>query len=104
VAAVIVGLKSIYQPGYNFAKAGVMLLDLQPVHVQQGELLLEDEVLPDQGHLMQTLDRLNVRFGKKTVVLGSTGLPAATRSWDMRQDHRTPHYTTRWADMPLVRA
>lgn len=104
VAAAVIGLKSIYQPGYNFAKAGVMLLDLQPVHVQQGELLLEDEVLPDQGHLMQTLDRLNVCFGKKTVVLGSAGLPAATRHWEMRQDRRTPHYTTRWADLPLVRA
>lgn len=104
VAAAIVGLKSIYRPGYNFAKAGVMLLDLQPGHVQQGELLLDDEVLPDQAQLMQTLDRLNIRFGKKTVVLGSSGLPTAMRHWEMRQNRRTPCYTTRWADIPLVRA
>ena len=36
--AAIQGLKSIFAPGYQIAKAGVMLLDLQPQSVSQGEL------------------------------------------------------------------
>lgn len=26
------------------------------------------------------------------------------RTWSMRQERRTPQYTTRWEDMPVVRA
>ncbi len=42
VGAVLAGLNVIYRPGYLYAKAGVMLLDLQPQSHQQGELDLED--------------------------------------------------------------
>jgi DNA polymerase V len=37
------GLASIYQPGYRYAKAGVMLLALNDASVEQGELALEDD-------------------------------------------------------------
>ena len=38
VSAAVAGLKSIFRPGFNYAKAGVMLLDLQSDSVCQGEL------------------------------------------------------------------
>ncbi len=104
VAAVIAGLKCIYRPGYNFAKAGVMLLDLQPNDVHQAELIFDNEQEPDKGRLMHAVDKINVRYGKQTVVLGSAGIPSSRRGWEMKQERRTPCYTTRWDDMPLVRA
>jgi DNA polymerase V len=67
------GIEAIYRPGFNFAKAGVMLLDLQDGGVEQGELDLEPE--PQAcGHLMGTLDKLNDRYGRGTVTLASAGL------------------------------
>ena len=34
VSAALVGLHAIYQPGFKFAKAGVMLIDIQPASLQ----------------------------------------------------------------------
>jgi DNA polymerase V len=103
VNAAIRGLRAIYRPGYKMAKAGVMLLDLQPGNVGQAELELgEDE--PDRGNLMTTIDRLNQRYGKGTLVLASAGTAGDKRVWSMRQELRTPHYTTCWEDVPLALA
>ncbi|WP_353847712.1 DUF4113 domain-containing protein [Acidovorax sp.] len=49
------------------------------------------------------LDGLNRRYGRGTVLLGSTGLEGDRRRWSMKQERRTPQYTTRWEDMPVVR-
>lgn len=50
--------------------------------------------------LMRALDEVNGRFGKKTMVLASEGM---SRPWQLRADHRSPRYTTRISDLPVVR-
>lgn len=62
--AAIQGLRSFWQPGYPLANAGVMLLDLQPDTVQQGELMLEGEEQQVSARLMHALDAINDKFGK----------------------------------------
>ncbi|HNV58850.1 MAG TPA: Y-family DNA polymerase [Rhodoferax sp.] len=104
VTAALAGLKTIYRLGFVYAKAGVMLLDLQPLTQQQGELDLEDDRCEDRTKLMGALDSLNQRFGRGTVLMASAGLAGDRRQWSMKQERRTPGYTTRWADIPLVRA
>ena len=96
--------KVIYKPGFKLAKAGVMLLDLQPDSVQQGELDLDAVDVPERGILMQALDDLNDRYGKGTVHMANAGLAGDRRVWSMKQERRTPGYTTCWADMLVVRA
>ena len=103
VKAAVIGLQAIYKPGYDFIKAGVMLLDLQDSSIEQHELDLEGDPEPRRP-LMGTLDKLNDRFGRGTVLLASSGLKGNARSWAMRQNLLTPHYTTNWADMPVARA
>jgi DNA polymerase V len=97
-------LQSIYRSGFNYAKAGVMLLDLQPDANQQVELALEDDSIQDRSRLMTALDSLNHRYGRGTVLMASAGLAGERRTWAMRQERRTPGYTTCWADMPVARA
>lgn len=104
VEAALAGLHCIYKPDFLYAKAGVMLLELQPASVHQTELPLELEDERDKGRLMGALDGLNRRYGRGTVLLGSTGLQGDQRRWSMKQERRTPQYTTRWEDMPVVRA
>ncbi|RYD85116.1 MAG: DUF4113 domain-containing protein [Verrucomicrobiaceae bacterium] len=53
---------------------------------------------------MATLGSLNERFGRGTLKLASEGLGGAPRNWTMEQERRTPAYTTRWEDLPVVRA
>ena len=81
-----------------------MLLDLQPDTVFQGELALDDVDGQDRGRLMTTLDGLNLRYGRGTVLMASAGLAGERRAWAMKQERRTPGYTTCWEDMPVVRA
>lgn len=104
VEAALAGLRCIYKPDFLYAKAGVMLLELQPASVQQSELDLEPDEAPDPARLMDTLDGLNRRYGRGTVLLASTGLAGEQRLWSMKQERRTPQYTTRWEDMPVVHA
>jgi DNA polymerase V len=104
VQAALMGLDRIYKPGFKYAKAGVMLLELQPDSQQQSELDLEDDHGEDRGSLMTALDGLNQRYGKGTVLMGSAGVEGNRRVWSMKQERRTPGYTTRWEDMPVARA
>jgi DNA polymerase V len=99
VSTAVRGMHAIYRPGYNFAKAGVHLMDLQDGSVEQGELDLDDGV-QDRGELMKTLDALNQRYGRGTVAMASAGTAGEHRQWTMRQERKTPNYTTSWADMP----
>ena len=104
VYAAAMGMRRMYQPGYRVAKAGVMLLDLVPSSVLQAELDLEEEDQRDRSKLMVALDTLNGRYGKGTVHSASTGGSSKVKDWGMKQERRTPHYTTRWEDVPIARA
>lgn len=97
------GLEGIYRSGFNYIKAGVMLMELQDGTIEQGELTLEDEP-HDRGEMMGTLDRLNDRYGRGIVRLDSAGTQSHEGVWTMRQDLLTPQYTTCWEDMPVARA
>ena len=107
VHATALGLQAIYCRGFKYAKAGVMLLDLQPDSVVQGELDLEDDYthddLADKVRLMSALDTINKRYGRGTMKMASAGLAGERRVWSMRQERRTPAYTTNWADIPIAR-
>ena len=109
------GLKAIFKPGFDYAKAGVMLLDIDSSNSEQFELDLEAEDTEQTAShpprasgarplLMAALDSLNERYGRGTLKLASAGLAGAPRNWTMKQELRTPAYTTRWEDMPVVRA
>ena len=50
-----------------------------------------------------TLDALNQRYGRGTVKLTSAGLVTDRRAWTVKQERRTPGYTTCWVDIPVVR-
>ena len=103
--AALLGLQAIFRPGYRYAKAGVMLLDLRPADLVQQELALDDEVAdPGGSRLMQALDAVNQRFGRNTLSLASAGLAGEPRQWSMKQERRTPGYTTDWDGLALVRA
>lgn len=104
VQAAAAGIRQIYKPGFQLIKAGVMLLDLMPDTLQQGELDLNETTLKDTSRLMAALDGLNGRFGKGTVHVASSGLDDRRRVWGMRQERRTPQYTTNWDEVPVARA
>lgn len=105
VSAATAAARQFYRPGFKLAKAGVMLLDLAPASRMQGEVDLGDDAGSARpANLMAAMDKINARYGKGTVHPGSTGIDDQRRTWRMRQERRTPDYTTRWEDMPIARA
>ncbi|WP_312840485.1 Y-family DNA polymerase [Delftia tsuruhatensis] len=104
VSAAISGARAIFEPGFDLIKAGVILLDITGTDAVQAELQLEEAPGRDQGRLMSAVDRINSRFGKGTVHVASTGQQKPAKNWEMRQERRTPRYTTEISEIPLVRA
>ncbi len=102
------GMRFMYVPGYRFIKAGVVLAELQSADLHQGELDLstpdEREPKRDRSRLMSAMDAVNGRFGKASVHVAATGVPGDEREWRMRQERRTPQYTTSVEDIPVARA
>ena len=104
VSSAVIGLRAIYRVGYKYAKAGVMLLDLHDATNEQFELNLEDDTSPSRERLMKALDTVNDRFGKGALQMASAGHPKAHHLWSMKQQRKTPCYTTSWQDMLVVKA
>lgn len=102
VQAALRGLREVFRPGFRIHKAGVIMLDLQPATVGQGELALEDDAEPRQGRLAAAMDRINDRYGRGTLQPASAGLGGDARSWTMKQEWRTPQYTTDWRHLPVA--
>lgn len=88
----------MWKPGYAYKKAGVMLSELSLASQQQGDLLAP--LSSQNGKLMHALDSLNQRYGRGTVKLSTQ---SAGLSWQMRQDSKSPAYTTDWEGLPAVR-
>ena len=103
VATATRGMRTIFKAGYEFMKAGVMLLDLVPEGQEQGELALDDYA-EASGRLMGAVDAINDRYGKGVIRVASAGVQVRKREWEMRQELRTPRYTTRWDEVPVARA
>ena len=100
------GLDRIFLPGFAYAKAGVMLYGLERADAVQGSLLALAAGLESGGDgrrqsLMRSLDNINNRFGRNTVIFGAQGMGEAP--WHMRQEHRSPRLTTSWDELPLAR-
>lgn len=105
LAAALQGLKTIYKPGCDLIKAGVILMDLTSSRIErQAELNFDTVDTDDKDKLMQTIDRLNGRFGRGTVTFGSTGLDHDKRQWSMNQQNRSPGYTTILKEIPIALA
>ena len=94
VACAIV--RHLYKKGHRYAKAGVMLMDLQPARHEQMCLALGENMPASRHRLMTALDNVNHRFGRGTLHLASAGTAGKQRHWEMKQARKTPGYTTDW--------
>ncbi len=102
VACAIV--RHIYRPGHSYAKAGVMLMDLQSAHAEQLSLELGSEEPGTRNRLMTVIDRINSKWGRGTLHLASAGTAGQRRGWVMKQERKTPGYTTRWEGLAVANA
>ncbi len=87
----------LWRDGYKYKKAGIMLGDISPVTVTQADWL--EPVMTSDTRLMKAVDGLNSRFGRGTIKLSSGEFQG---EWGMRQERKSPDYTTNWRELPCV--
>ena len=91
-------LKRVWREGYSYSKGGVMLSDFYDNNAYQPGLFDDVEKRPNSTKLMSVLDEIN-QSGLGKVFLARQGIQ---NTWQMKREHLSPAYTTRWADLPKV--
>jgi len=94
-------LDIVYREGPAYKKAGVALQALRPEDAGQGHLFRNRTAADDA--LMDAVDELNREMGRGTVGFAAAGR-SGERDWTMKREMRSPHYTTRWSDLPVAHA
>jgi DNA polymerase V len=94
--AALWALRRIYRPGHAYQKAGVALLGITSAASSQTELF---DTPRNNDRLMQTLDRINARWGRGTLRSAASDMGCA---WQMKRERVSPSYTTRWEHIPCA--
>ena len=97
--AVMAG-RSMWKPNTRYAKAGVILLDLQSRADTPRDLLPTVDPVRSEK-LMAALDSVNAKFGRGTLRPGGI---RPVKPWSTRANNRSPRYTTRFTELMEVRA
>ncbi|MCB0448000.1 MAG: DUF4113 domain-containing protein, partial [Gelidibacter sp.] len=92
-----IGLKAIYQKGYHYKKAGVIVMGLTPEEQKQMTLFSSE----NHKHvpIMTIVDRLNRAYGNNKIKFGSQSLG---RQWKMKQERLSPRYSTNINDIIII--
>ena len=85
----------LYQPGTFYKKAGVMLSGLVPDTSVQANMFLPD-TKNGSRMLMGMIDNVNFSMRDDVLKFAASG---TTRDWKMRQELRSPRYTSRWDEL-----
>lgn len=82
---------SVFQPGFKYSKAEVMLLDLRQPGEFSDDLFARNQPV-EATKVMAVLDQINQRWGRGTLRTASVPVNPA---WSMRRDLMSQSYTTR---------
>lgn len=100
-------LQRIYRQGYQYKKAGVIVMGIGPDSpIQQDLFDINAEQFQKMKRLDEVVDRINRMQGSETIVLGSQQYTqkdgkgkADVFANAIKHDHRSPCPTTRWSDV-----
>lgn len=105
-------LRRIFRPGYQYKKAGVIVMGVSPENPVQQDLF---DVTADQygkaRALDEALDRINRTYGSETIVLGAQQYTrqggegkAGVFADAIKHEYKSPNPTTRWCDIIKLKA
>lgn len=97
--AALDGLRELYRPGYQYAKAGIILTHMVDAEGYTPDLFCPGDSASSQ-RVMSVVDQINRRMGRGSVRFARTD---AEPGWAMRRQFLTPCYMTQWSDLQKVR-
>lgn len=100
--------KQIYRQGYQYKRAGVIVMGICPMTAVQTNFIdYDSEKYERKRKLDEAIDRINRINGSETVVLGAQQYTAKDGKGragifrdSIKHDFRSPSYTTKWSDIP----
>ena len=100
-------LKKIYREGYQYKKAGVIVMGIgADSPIQQDLFDINAEQFQKMKRLDEVVDRINRMHGSETIVLGSQQYTqkngkgkAEVFANAIKHDYKSPNPTTRWSDV-----
>lgn len=101
-------LDQMFKEGYVYHKAGLLAFELVSTHqirqnilsqIQPSNVLVKSR--NSSNKINSHVDQLNRRFGSDTLFWASSGIQP---KHIVKQNNRTPRYTTRWNELATVRA
>ena len=92
-------LNEIYKEGIKYKKCGVVLTGLEPKSGHTYDLLTDFKHIEKKECLMQAMDGIHSKFGKKKIGVGPCFIP--NRNWSMSRDKlsRNPF---KWDELLLI--
>jgi DNA polymerase V len=90
-------IEKLFTRGEYYKKAGVMLSGIVPDKNIQGNLFNQQN--NDGAILMSMVDNVNFAMRDDVLKFASSG---TKKNWKMRQELRSPRYTTRWDEIKTV--
>ena len=107
IKTAIEALQKIYRQGYQYKKAGVIVMGVgADSPIQQDLFDINAEQFQKMKRLDEVVDRINRMQGSETIVLGSQQYTrkdgkgkADVFANAIKHDHRSPNPTTRWSDI-----
>lgn len=91
-------VNDIFVAGCGYKRAGVIASGIKQ---REGtpHSMFDSERQSQHERLMQAMDSINREKGDKRIVLASEGMSGIKSS----SEHRSPRYTTHWAEIPIVK-
>lgn len=91
------GISKILKKGYGYKKAGVIFTEISRKQERTASLFYEGD-LTKEANLMKSLDDVNLKYGRDTLVTASQGVDKIKSN----RNNLSPRYTTSWEDIIKV--
>ena len=88
----------IFKSGYGYKKAGVIVTKIMGEGDVMHTLFEDTEAIEREHKITSALDSINATFGKGTIKLAVQGSGKIKTA----SNNQSPHYTTKWSDLPKV--
>jgi len=88
-------LDEIYKPGYEYHKAGIILLNIIDQNIVQYDLFSKNPNNEKHNKLAHIIDDINKLTGQEIVKFAIQG----NNPWQQKNQYRSPCYTTKWDEL-----
>lgn len=98
ICSAISATEELFRSGYGYKKAGVIATGIMDECEMVRSLFEDTEAMEREHKITSALDMINSTYGEGTLKLAVQG---SGRIKSM-SENQSPHYTTRWSDLPKV--